>query len=178
MNQMRGSRVHVTTWIVGVDGSRDAAIALRWATDMAAQTSGDIVPVCAWYVPLPIFALAGRRSVDVDRAGLEATANVAANASIDMSVRDGASPERIGELTTLEGHPSEVLLDLAGDGRVVVVGRRGIGHFRHRVLGSVSRDLATHARGPVAIVPDEWEHRPCRSVVVGFDGSDYSQAAL
>jgi nucleotide-binding universal stress UspA family protein len=161
-------------WLVGVDGSRDAAAALRWAVAMAGDTGEDVVPVCAWHVPLPIFALAGRRVADVDRMGLRATAEVAADETIDLV----GAREAVADLLVVEGHPSDALLALTGPDQVVVVGRRGISEFRHRVVGSVSRDLATHANGPVVIVPEGWEHRPCRKIVVGFDGSDHAQAAL
>ena len=168
------SQAPAPQWMVGVDGSHDAAAALRWAVSIVEGTGAGVVPVCAWYVPLPIFALAGRRVADVDRMGLRATAEVAASETIDLV---GAG-EVVGELLVVEGHPSDALLELTGPGQVVVVGRRGISELRHRVLGSVSRDLATHAAGPVVIVPDTWEQRPCRSIVVGFDGSDHAQAAL
>ena len=141
---------------------------------MVEDTHSTVVPVCAWHVPLPIFALAGRRVADVDRMGLRATAEVAATETIDLV---GAN-DVVGDLLVVEGHPSDVLLELTGSDRVVVVGRRGISEFRHRILGSVSRDLVTHAAGPVVIVPDTWEQRPCRNIVVGFDGSEHSQAAL
>lgn len=164
----------VTRWMVGVDGSHDAAAALRWAVEVVAAAGGEVVPVCVWHVPLPIFALAGRRSADVDRMGLQATAEVAARETIDL-VDAG---DTVGELLVVEGHPSDALLKLTGPEQVVVVGRRGISEFRHRVLGSVSRDLATHGAGPVVIVPETWEQRPCRRIVVGFDGSEHAQAAL
>ena len=165
-------------WTVGVDGSPDAAAALRWAATMAADTHTTVTPVCAWHVPLPIFALAGRRGFDVDRMGMQATAEVAATETIDATVEALGGSDAIAELTAIEGHPADVLLERTGPDDVVVIGRRGISEFRHRVLGSVSRDLATHADGPVVIVPDAWTQRPCRKIVVGFDGSDHSQAAL
>jgi nucleotide-binding universal stress UspA family protein len=161
-------------WMVGVDGSHDAVAALRWAVDLAADTGAEVVPVCAWHVPLPIFALAGRRVADVDRMGLQATAEVAASETIEAV---GAG-DAVADLLVVEDHPSKALLGLTGTDQAVVVGRRGISEFRHRVLGSVSRDLATHADGPVVIVPDTWEGRPCRKIVVGFDGSDHAKAAL
>ena len=105
---------------------------------------------------------------------LQATAEVAAANTIDLV---GAN-EAVGELLVVEGHPYAILLELTGPDQVVVVGRRGISEFRHRVLGSVSRDLTTRAAGPVVIVPDTWERRPCRNIVVGFDGSEHAQAAL
>ena len=163
-----------TRWMVGVDGSHDAAAALRWTVSMVEDTHAGVVPVCVWHVPLPIFALAGRRVADVDRMGLRATAEVAAGETIELV---GAN-DVVGALLVLEGHPSDALLELTGPDRVVVVGRRGISEFRHRVLGSVGRDLATHAAGPVVIVPNTWEQRPCRNIVVGFDGSGHAQAAL
>ena len=73
-----------TRWLVGVDGSHDAAAALRWAVSVVEGGNGEVVPVCAWHVPLPIFALAGRRVADVDRMGLQATAEVAAGETIEL----------------------------------------------------------------------------------------------
>ncbi|MGA9276245.1 universal stress protein [Ilumatobacter sp.] len=178
MSNTQVDAARTTRWMVGVDGSQDAAVALRWAAGMAAASSSEIVPVCAWNVPLPTFALAGRRAIDVDRAGLRATAEVGAAQSIDAASDSDSEEVLIGELLTVEGHPSDVLLDLTGAGTTVVTGRRGIGQIRRRVLGSVSRDLATHCEGPVVIVPAGWDRRPCRTIVVGFDGSEHAQAAL
>ncbi len=161
-------------WLVGVDGSHDAAAALRWAVSMVEETGAGVTPVCAWYVPFPIFALAGRRVAEVDRMGLRATAEVVASETVELVGASGV----VGELLVVEGHPCDALLDLTRPGEVVVVGRRGISEIHHRVLGSVSRDLATHSAGPVVIVPDSWEERRCRRIVVGFDGSDHAQAAL
>jgi nucleotide-binding universal stress UspA family protein len=172
------TRDRIERWVVGVDGSDGAANALRWAIGMAESTGADVVPVCAWHVPLSIAALAGRREIDVDRMGLEAGAELAAMSTIERVVADGGDGVSIDDLQTIEGHPSEVLLDLTGGRTGVVVGRRGISEVRHRLLGSVSRDLATHGAGAVVVVPEEWPARPCGSIVVGFDGSDHSQAAL
>lgn len=174
----RGEESRVSRWMVGVDGSDDAAAALSWAVGMAADTGAEVVPVCAWSVPLPTYALAGRRAIDVDRAGWKATAEVGAARTIEVASKQGSGGGPIDELLTVEGHPSDVLLELTGGTDAVVTGRRGIGQVRHRVLGSVSRDLATHGKGPVVIVPHDWVSRPCRSIVVGFDGSEHAQAAL
>lgn len=163
-----------TRLVVGIDGSDDSAAALRWAVTMAEEVATEVTPVCAWNVPLPIFALAGRRAIDVDRMGLQATAEVAATATIATV----DAPGSVADLVAIEGHPTDVMLDQTGSDAVVVVGRRGISGIRHRMLGSVSRDLATHGDGPVVVVPVDWEPHPCRKIVVGFDGSDHSQAAL
>ena len=164
------------TWIVGIDGSPDACAALSWTTEfVAAVGSGAIVPVTAWHVPLPITALAGRRPIEVDRMGLQAEAELLVASTVD-EVDDPKA--MIGPAEVVEGHPAPVLLGRSGPDSVVVVGRRGISDFKHRLLGSVSQYVATHASGPVVVVPSTWSGRPCRTIVVGFDGSDHAIAAL
>jgi nucleotide-binding universal stress UspA family protein len=39
------------------------------------------------------------------------------------------------------------------DVQVIVIGSRGLGGFRELARGTVSHDVATHARRPVLIVP-------------------------
>jgi nucleotide-binding universal stress UspA family protein len=180
---MTGSRRHgpsVTlrpashSWTVGLDGSLSADGALAWATSLAAERDERVRPVVAWHVPLPIAAMSGRRAIDVDRMGLRAQAEVFAHDAI------GRLPDssRVDPVCVYEGHPAHVLESCAGPETALVVGRRGVGELKHRVVGWVSRYLATHAAGPVIVVPEGWSPRPTRSIVVGFDGSEYSQAAL
>lgn len=164
-------------WIVGIDGSHDSRAALAWAASMAAVDGGRVTPICAWHVPLPIALLSSRRPVDVDRLGLRAEAEtVAADtiASIDADV----PADVIDDPIVVEGHPAPILRDRTNPDTVVVVGRRGISNLEHRLLGSVSQYLATHATGPVAIVPDDWRRHDCKRIVVGFDGSEHAEMAL
>ncbi len=162
------------TWIVGLDGSNGSGSALRWAAEVARSRSERVRPILAWHVPFPIWLMSGRRVVDVDRAGIEAAANVHAADSIAELPSDVV----IDGPDVLEGHPAPTLLELSGSDAPVVVGRRGLSEIKHRLLGSTSQYLATHARGPVVVVPDGWETAPLRRIVVGFDGSDYASSAL
>lgn len=162
------------TWIVGLDGSDGSASALRWAASLASARGERVTPVAAWHVPLPIWLLSGRRAVEVDRAGIRAEVSVhAVNAVAGL---DDASC--VAEPDVVEGHPAAALLDRVGSETPVVVGRRGVSAMRHRLLGSVSQDLVTHATGPVVVVPDDWDTTPLRRIVVGFDGSEYAESAL
>ena len=162
-------------WIVGVDGSPDGRSALDWAVLMANDVGGDVTPVTAWRVPLPMSLGANRRVIEVDRLGLEAEAATMAASTVEL-VDDPRGV--VAEPRTVEGHPAPALLAATGVESCVVVGRRGISNLKHRLLGSVSQYLATHARGPVVVVPTDWEARPCRRIVVGFDGSEHAAAAL
>jgi nucleotide-binding universal stress UspA family protein len=118
--------------------------------------------------------MSGRRVVDVDRAGVRAEVAVHAAAAIDRLDDESVLDEPL----VLEGHPAQVLLDAAGEDVTLVVGRRGIGELKHRLLGSVSQYVATHSSGPVVVVPNDWESAPIRRIVVGFDGSEHAAAAL
>lgn len=160
-------------WIVGVDGSPDARAALQWAARMAAERNERVTPVAGWHLPLALVAMAGRRGGDVDRVGMRAEAAVAAETTVASIETHGVVYEPLVE----EGHPAPLLLDRSTRNTVTVVGRRGISELKHRLLGSVSLYLATHAEGPTVVVPSDWD-RACSRIVVGFDGSDHAAAAL
>ena len=163
-----------TTWIVGLDGSDGSSAALRWAVAIAARRGERVHPLAAWHVPMPIWLMAGRRPIDVDRAGIKAGVEfhvAEAVAAIDR-------PDVVGDPEVVEGHPADVLCDRGGEATPIVVGRRGISELKHRMLGSVSEYVATHADGPVVVVPDGSGPAPLRRIVVGFDGSEYAASAL
>ena len=139
-------------WIVGVDGSTDAAAALRGAAGIAVERGERVTPVGAWHVPFVLATLAGRRGGDVDRIGLEAGAAVA----VDEAIAALGDTNNLDLPQVVEGRPADVLLEQSSDDTVVVVGRRGVTGLEHRLLGSVSQHLVTHATGPVVVVPVDW----------------------
>lgn len=161
-------------WFAGVDGSPDAKAALRWAVQFAVERGEIVTPLSAWHLPLALVAMAGRRGGDVDRIGMKAQATVAADETLAAVNTKGVVDNAI----IAEGHPAPLLLERASDDAIIVVGRRGISALKHRLLGSVSQYLATHSEGPVVVVPADWDDRRCQRVVVGFDGSEHSAAAL
>lgn len=162
------------TWIVGLDGSDGSAAALRWANDVATSRDERVTPVVSWHVPFPLWLMAGRRPLDVDRSGIKAEVSVHAREAVDK-LEDSTA---VDPLLVLEGHPGPTLMEMAGPTTPIVVGRRGISELQHRLLGSVSQYLVTHALGPVVVVPEDWEAVPLRRIVVGFDGSEHAAAAL
>lgn len=142
---------------------------------MASEVGGDVTPLTAWRIPLPMSLSANHRVIEVDRLGIEAEAATLGSSTVEL-VNDPHGV--VADPRTVEGHPAPVLLAATGVESCVVVGRRGISDLKHRLLGSVSQYLATHAHGPVVVVPASWKATPCRRIVVGFDGSEHAAAAL
>lgn len=136
------------TIVVGVDGSRGAEAALRFALSEAKLREADLRIVCGWSVPT--IAYTGGYAVAEFDTELEENAR---------RVVDGAAAEARSagsgnvEALAVNAQPAEALLGAAHDAELLVVGSRGRGGFASLMLGSVSQQVAHHARIPVAIVP-------------------------
>ena len=140
----------MTRVVVGVDGSRGSAAALRVAAEEAAQRGLPLRIVCAWepaagtyvgeaFAPTADgFVEAEHHAEEVLRTALE---RVAADAAIET------------EALAVEGSPAKVLIEQARDAVLLVVGSRGRGAAASLLLGSVSQKLSHHAPCPLVIVP-------------------------
>lgn len=77
------------------------------------------------------------------------------------------------------GPPARTLAKLAEDGRMLVLGRRGMGAFKRLLIGSTSEAVATEATTPVVVVPENWKPTDhAGPVLVAVDDPEYDQAAL
>ena len=140
----------MTRVVVGVDGSRGSAAALRVAAEEAAQRGLPLRIVCAWeaaagtyvgeaFAPTADgFVEAEHHAEEVLRTALE---RVAVGAAVET------------EALAVEGSPAKVLIEQARDAALLVVGSRGRGAAASLLLGSVSQKLSHHAPCPLVIVP-------------------------
>ncbi|OUC95790.1 universal stress protein [Streptosporangium minutum] len=158
--------------VVGVDGSPSSQAAVEWAADDAVRRGRAlrIVHVCEpWVYDIPLQTPPGfRDSVTESCQGvLEDAARLARERAPGLEV----------DAVLETGRPVEILRREAEDAEQVVLGSRGRGGFTGLLLGSVSFALAGHVAAPVVVVrgSQEWTHG---GVVVGFDGSAHSAAAL
>lgn len=137
--------------VVGVDGSPNAMAALRWAIDEAEHRDATVEAVSVWQYPYSgdwgaallterdLEALAKHTAETLDEWIVEACPDERQRARVRPVVR--------------EGGPAWVLLDLAKDADLLVVGRRGRGGFLGLLLGSVSTQCVHHAPCPLVVVP-------------------------
>jgi len=147
--------------VVAVDGSAPATAAVEWAAADARRRGRDlrIVHVCEQWPH--------SEAAEYCIGTLEAAADRARELAGTVKVTT--------EL--LSGNAVDQLIDESASADSLVLGSRGLGGFAGLVVGSVSIAVAGHAAGPVIVVraPRATEHG---RVVVGYDGSEHSRAAM
>ena len=135
--------------VVGVDGSAPSIEALRWAVAEATVRGAELVAAVAWEFPfVPSGPGAGFYvGPSADELADEAQRHLAEALS---QVDTGSVPvTRVIDY----GSPAALLLDLAGEADLLVIGARGHGGFAGLLLGSVSQQCTTHAVCPTVVVP-------------------------
>ncbi|GGQ26373.1 universal stress protein [Streptosporangium pseudovulgare] len=158
--------------IVAVDGSPDAARAVRWAADDAFRRR----------LPLRLVHVVERGPYDIPRFSAPewpGTLVVSGRRVLDEAENQARARQPTLEVATelIEGSRTRSLCEQAADAAQIVLGSRGLGGFASALLGSVSTYVAGHVRCPVVVVrPGGEEHR--REVVVGVDDSPQSDPAL
>ena len=131
--------------VVGVDGSEQSKLALRWALSVSATSRASIEAVAAWHFPVNFGW--GYVSDDWDP---EADATKALEDTVD-EVFGTARPAGL-RLLVRQGLPAKVLLDESDGATMLIVGSRGHGGFTGLLLGSVSASCAEHATCPVLVI--------------------------
>ena len=136
--------------VVGVDGSRNARVALEWAADEARRRGVPLRVVHAWAMPFTPAAL----GFPAPEAQLRAAAEDGARRTLDREVAALGAPGVEVQPRLVEAAPVPALLAAAGEGDLLVVGSRGRGILTDALLGSVGRQVAHESRCPVTVVPD------------------------
>ena len=173
--------VRVEGVVVGFDSSPAAEVALAWGA-AAAQAHG---------VPLTILTARPDAEADVialpHGEGAEIVepdiAEMLAEAAED--VRESYPGLPVATLVQPES-PVDGLLEASTTADMIVIGSRGLGGFEGLLVGSTAMNITPYADCPVVVqyVPDEATvaaravARHPNEVVVGFDGSHFSEEAL
>jgi nucleotide-binding universal stress UspA family protein len=140
--------------VVGVDGSDEAAAALRWAVEEATFRGARVEAVCAWsYIPMSTAADSGLVPMALTESTemLEATYDAAARIA-EQQVKSVVGAGHDVAVSVVQGEASDALLEAARGADLLVVGNRGRGKLKEALLGSTSGRVADHAPCPVVIV--------------------------
>ncbi|WP_043500097.1 universal stress protein [Georgenia sp. SUBG003] len=130
--------------VVGVDGSEASRSALRWAARQAALTGAELRAVQAWHLPIGYGMPVAYPDVDVEAHAIAGLKRI-----IDETLGD--PPDVAVSPVVVEGHPAEVLTEMATRADLLVVGSHGRGAFAGMLLGSVSQHCVQHATCPVLV---------------------------
>jgi len=140
--------------IVGVDGSGHSEAALRWAMDEAAIRDAPLT-VIAVLEHGADFWTGNPNIFDQHQPGRDIARQSVEKAVGQAAARLGDSRPASVTVQVLSGTPAEILINASGDADMVVVGSRGSGGLARLLMGSVSSQVAQHARSPVVIVRPE-----------------------
>lgn len=161
--------------VVGYDGSQQSCAAVDWAASESRRRGLSLVVLHAVdYLGLMPNAMgpSGWPAVFADDAAKVATAGA-------ERARHHTVGIEVIPLTQITG-AARALVEASKEAALLVVGTHGRGALPGAVFGSVAFAVTGHARCPVVVVRGDSSRRagPDRPVVVGFDGSSGSAAAV
>lgn len=134
--------------VVGVDGSPPSFAALQWAAEQAILEKVDLHAVVAWHmpdmlgwpVPLPDDFDPIGPAAAVLKEAQQLIADKYPGVQVRTHIEEGLAPRLL--MTTAEQLGASLL----------VVGARGHGEVTGMLMGSVSGNVAAHAKCPVVVV--------------------------
>jgi nucleotide-binding universal stress UspA family protein len=137
--------------VVGVDSSQTSLKALRWALEEAKLRSADVQIVHAFPRP-ELVGMTMVVTLPSDEELREASAHVLTEALEAV----GGAGDLVVSKHVGAGGPASVLVEVAADADLLVIGSRGLGGFRGLLLGSVTQQVIAHAPCPVVVItPDQ-----------------------
>ncbi|HWJ11154.1 MAG TPA: universal stress protein [Nocardioides sp.] len=167
--------INPSSVVVATDGSDDATRAVHWAAEQAFLERRPLVVVTAAGVPAnPGMTWSGlgavyAPAVDDLVAGSRPVAEEAV--ALVQHLRPGLDVSA----EVLVGDPRQVLTDISSRAHLLVLGSRGRGSFRSKVLGSVSAAVSRDAACPVFVCrPPDRHEVASRGIIVGADGTPES----
>jgi nucleotide-binding universal stress UspA family protein len=142
----RSENADVPRIVVGVDGSAESLVALRFAAEAATLRGGVLHVIHAWNIPYSDYGAFTNWHVGQD-------AEDSARATLLDGTRRGLAAVTTPTMTQrlVEGPAHAALLDAAVGADLLVVGSRGRGGWKGLLLGSVSLRCLTQSPCPVAV---------------------------
>ncbi|MCC5811012.1 MAG: universal stress protein [Ectothiorhodospiraceae bacterium] len=146
--------------LVPVDGSRNSNAAAAYAARLAERIGAQVRLLYAF--PKTPVDMLGVVSEGPSRRNLEYFASGAFEKLRDDSAEAAfkAAVEAMGNITVnvdkkvISGEPGEAILEHATglQGGMIVMGRRGLSHFKEILMGSTTQRVLHHAKCPVLVV--------------------------
>jgi nucleotide-binding universal stress UspA family protein len=160
-------------FVIGVDGSDDSRLALKWGTSMARRAGLPARVLQAWSYPTLATVMPIMPSLE-SRDEMDAKTVSDVHAIVEETLGE-VSP--FVHVDALRGPPAQAILETLTPDSVLCLGSRGLGGFKGMLLGSVSRTSIEYATCPVVITRGSDPDDGNGLVLVGMDGSEGSIVA-
>ena len=138
---------------VGIDGSPQSRIAALQAAEVASERGTGLQllmglpPFDGWHTWYPGIAVEGYDIVERRKAELEI------HLRAEGEWLRGYFPELTVDVTVSAGEAAKLLAEASASSQLTVVGTHGRGNVGAALLGSISRGVLNHAKGPIMVVP-------------------------
>lgn len=164
--------IQAGTIVVAVDGSDDSERAIHWAAEQArlerrpltvvTATGVPTVPTAAWSSYAPGYTLQPDELLE----GAQAVADGA------LEIAEKLLPGAESHAVALLGDARQVLVDASKEAHLLVLGSRGHGPLRSKLLGSVSAAVSRDSLCPTVVCRPPRKHEDSgKGVLVGADGT-------
>ena len=139
-----------TRILVATDGSREGALAVTTAADLAKSTDSELHVVHVGEMPLVYHPERHAYRAEYEEHEREAQQRLEAQ----LERIEGADATLLAQTHLRMGRADEEIVELAQsiDAGMIVMGSRGQGRLRRALMGSVSESVVRHAHCPVCIV--------------------------
>jgi nucleotide-binding universal stress UspA family protein len=141
--------------LLATDGSKEAALALQTATDLAKSTGSELhlvyVEASSYVFPTTDWTSLGGEDLPTR---LDEVAKEAAKTKVDeQAQRVREADGEVAGAHARVGYPEAEIVDLAEELGVglIVMGSRGLGGIRRALMGSISDSVVRHAHCPVLV---------------------------
>ncbi|GAA3518014.1 universal stress protein [Nocardioides daeguensis] len=157
--------------VVATDGSDDADRAVHWAAEQAFLERRPLTVVSTVHGPeVPSAGWGGMGGYTYDPTQMLASARAVAQEAADVAHH--LHPGLTVAVDARIGDPRQILVEISRDVHMVVMGSRGRGSLRSKLLGSVSAAVSRDAGCPVVVCrPQRHEERARQGILVGADGT-------
>ena len=142
-----------TKILLATDGSEEAALAARTATDVADKTDSELHVVLV-ELPAAYVGMGPPEIADIPPPRQEELDEEARSLLDAQAKRIEADGSTVAQAHLRVGRPDEQIVALAEEigAGLIVMGSRGLGGLRRLLIGSVSDSVVRHAHCPVLIV--------------------------
>jgi nucleotide-binding universal stress UspA family protein len=172
---MNNTTINPNTILLATDGSKDAMLAAKVATDLSKRTGAQLHVAHAWRHRFRSFGYPTVAWTDYSYLDERQARRLLGTQIDSIEAPGGISVES----HLLQGPPIDAILDLCEELRpgLVVMGSRGLGPVGRLFVGSVSEGVVHHASCPVLVARGGDGAWPPERIVAGDDGSESAELA-